>query len=187
MEVWKKKICLIGADGTGKTSIIIRYTQNTFSNSYLMTLGCDFYELNFKKNLPENKKTELSLLENRKTKMKLFVWDIASQKNFESMRSYYLQYTNLVVIVVDVNRRNPENFIDPWIKDVHESASEDCPYVIVLNKSDLVDEKTMKNIITDIGSRYKNIKIFHTSAKTGENINELFEYVADFLFKEISN
>ena len=59
-------------DGVGKTSIIIRYTQGTFSNSYLMTLGVDFYEIE-KKILQNNKEIDLSLV----------VWDIASQKNLK--------------------------------------------------------------------------------------------------------
>ena len=66
METWKKKICLIGSDGVGKTSIIIRYTQGTFSNSYLMTLGCDFYEIE-----------KQSLQNNKEIKLDLFIWDIA--------------------------------------------------------------------------------------------------------------
>ena len=71
METWKKKICLVGSDGVGKTSIILRYTQGTFSNSYLMTLGCDFYEVNLIRTNKDNMKIDLNL----------FVWDIASQKN----------------------------------------------------------------------------------------------------------
>ncbi|QEE15928.1 Rab family GTPase [Promethearchaeum syntrophicum] len=174
METWKKKICLIGSDGVGKTSIIIRYTQGTFSNSYLMTLGCDFYEIE-KKSLQNNKEINLGLV----------VWDIASQRNFEKIRSHYLQHANLVIIVVDVNRLEPKNFIEPWITDVKANSPPNCPYIIVVNKSDLIDLKDLQKSIEDLEKIYKNTKIFYSSAKSGENIDSIFNYIADFLINEI--
>ena len=173
METWKKKICLIGSDGVGKTSIFIRHTQGTFSNSYLMTLGCDFYEIE-KKILQNNKKINLNL----------FVWDIASQKNFEKIRSHYLQHANLVIIVVDVNRLEPKEFIDPWISDVKTNSPPDCPYIIVVNKSDLVDLEDLKKSVKILEKKYKNTKIIYSSAKSGNNISSIFEYVADYLVNE---
>ena len=177
METWKKKICLIGSDGVGKTSIILRYTQGTFSNSYLMTLGCDFYEVNLKRTNKKNKKIELNL----------FVWDIASQKNFEKIRSQYLQHANFVIIVADVNRIEPKEFIDPWISDLKINISPNCPYIIVINKSDLVNEEELKKSVEMLEKNYKNTKIFYSSAKSGKNINSIFDYVGDFLVNEIDD
>jgi len=176
METWKKKICLIGSDGVGKTSIIIRYTQGTFSNSYLMTLGCDFYEID-----------KQSLQNNKEIKLNLVVWDIASQKNFEKIRSHYLQHANLVIIVVDVNRLESNNFIEPWIADVKANSPPNCPYIIVVNKSDLVDIENLKKSIEKLEKIYKNTKIFYSSAKSGKNINSIFDYIAEFLINEIND
>lgn len=177
MDTWKKKICLIGSDGVGKTSIIIRYTQGTFSNSYLMTLGVDFYEINSKRSKKGEGEVDLNL----------FVWDIASQKNFEKIRSHYLQHANLVIIVVDVNRLEPRDFIDPWISDVKTNSPPNCPYIIVVNKSDLVDLEDLKKSVKILENNYKNTKIFYSSAKSGKNINSIFEYVADYLVNEIDD
>ena len=177
MEIWKKKICLIGSDGVGKTSIILRYTQGTFSNSYLMTLGCDFYEVNLKRTTKENNEIELNL----------FVWDIASQKNFEKIRSHYLQHANLVIIVADVNRLEPKNFIDPWISDLKTNSPQNCPFIIVINKSDLITKEKLKESVELLENKYKNVKIFYSSAKSGKNISSIFEYVADYLVNEIDD
>ena len=176
METWKKKICLIGSDGVGKTSIILRYTQGTFSNSYLITLGCDFYEI--QKIVAQNEK---------KIELNLVVWDIASQKNFEKIRSHYLQHANLVIIVADVNRLEPKEFIDPWIFDVKTNCPSNCPYIIVINKSDLVNEEKLKKSVEILKDNYKNIKIFYSSAKSGKNINSIFDYVGNFLVNEIDD
>ena len=176
METWKKKICLIGSDGVGKTSIIIRYTQGTFSNSYLMTLGCDFYEIE-KKSIQNGKEINLNL----------FVWDIASQKSFEMVRSHYLQHANLVIVVVDVNRIEPKNFIEPWIADIKANSPPNCPYIIVVNKSDLIDLEELKKSIEKLEKIYKNTKIFYSSAKSGENVDSIFDYIADFLISDIDD
>jgi len=174
MDTWKKKICLIGSDGVGKTSIIIRYTQGTFSNSYLMTLGVDFYEINYKRSKEGEGEVDLNLV----------VWDIASQKNFEKIRSHYLQHANLVIIVADVNRLEPKEFIDPWISDVKTNSPPDCPYIIVVNKSDLVDLEDLKKSVKILEKKYKNTKIIYSSAKSGKNVSSIFEYVADYLVNE---
>jgi len=174
MDTWKKKICLIGSDGVGKTSIIIRYTQGTFSNSYLMTLGVDFYEITYKKSKKGEGEVDLNLV----------VWDIASQKNFEKIRSHYLQHANLVIIVVDINRLEPKEFIDPWISDVKTNSPPNCPYIIVVNKSDLVDLEDLKKSVKILEKKYKNTKIIYSSAKSGKNVSSIFEYVANYLVNE---
>ncbi len=173
METWKKKICLIGSDGVGKTSIILRYTQGTFSNSYLITLGCDFYEIQ-----------KIIAKKNIKIDLNLVVWDIASQKNFEKIRSHYLQHANFVIIVADVNRLESKGFIDPWISDVKNNCPPNCPYIIVINKSDLVNEENLKKSVEILEKNYKNTKIFYSSAKSGKNVNSIFDYVGDFLVNE---
>ncbi|MHA1718956.1 MAG: Rab family GTPase [Promethearchaeota archaeon] len=173
MDAWKKKISLIGSDGVGKTSIIIRYTKGTFSNSYLMTLGCDFYEVN-----------KRFMYKNDESSLDLFVWDIASQKSFEKIRSHYLQHTNFAIIVVDVNRAD-EDFISPWIKDLKANSPTNCPYIIVVNKSDLVETDEIAKIVENLKNKYKDTTIFYSSAKTGKNIHLIFDYITNFLIDEI--
>ncbi len=165
MIVHRKKVCFIGSDGVGKTSIILRYTKNTFSNSYLMTLGCDFYDVAF---------------EEDENKLSVFIWDIASQKNFEKMRSYYLSYTNLTVIVVDVNRTEPE-YIDPWIEDVKKFCETGAPFLIALNKIDLLDESALKKTVASLKQKY-GVPVYSTSAKTGENVRPLFDDIGKLLW-----
>jgi small GTP-binding protein len=130
-----------------------------------MTLGCDFYDITFKEG---------------DDKLSVFIWDIASQKNFEKMRSYYLSYTNLTVIVVDVNRTETE-YIDPWIADVKQFCEPDAPFLIALNKIDLLDEDTLKIKMHSLKQRY-NVPIYATSAKTGENVKPLFDEVGKMLW-----
>ncbi|MHA1521056.1 MAG: Rab family GTPase [Promethearchaeota archaeon] len=169
----QKKISLIGSDGVGKTSIIVRYTRGTFSNSYLVTLGVDFYE----------HKTTRASKEPGNTgddELVMQIWDLASQKSFMTMRSQYLSYSHYVIIVVDYNRITPE-YIQPWIDDIHQHAGENVPFVLVLNKIDLLSPEDTVAITEKLEIEF-GVKIFTTSAKTGENIQDLFEYIAEKLW-----
>jgi len=139
-----------------------------------MTLGVDFYEINYKRSKKGEGEVDLNLV----------VWDIASQKNFEKIRSHYLQHANLVIIVADVNRLEPKEFIDPWISDVKTNSPPDCPYIIVVNKSDLVNLEDLEKSVKILEKKYKNTKIIYSSAKSGKNVSSIFEYVADYLVNE---
>ncbi|MHA1775413.1 MAG: hypothetical protein DRO88_02165 [Promethearchaeia archaeon] len=167
----QKKICLVGNDGVGKTSIVVRFTKGTFSNSYLVTLGVDFYEHTFSKPSAKSEKDDQLIIQ---------IWDLASQISFATMRSQYLSFSNFVIIVVDYNRITNE-FIQPWIDDIRKHAGEDVPFLIALNKTDILEPENAEKIVKELEARY-NMKVFPTSAKTGDNIREMFAYIANSLW-----
>ena len=125
------KVCFIGSEGVGKTSLILRYTKNTFSNSYLATIGCDFYEVDFTRD---------------NDILQVYVWDIASQKNFEQLKRNYLSSAHLTIICADVNRAT-EEYIDPWITDVKDCTDCEARYILSLTKIDLLEDQTEINRI----------------------------------------
>ncbi|MHA1675527.1 MAG: Rab family GTPase [Promethearchaeota archaeon] len=168
----QKKISLLGSDGVGKTSIIVRYTKGTFSNSYLVTLGVDFYETTFTRPSKDSENTKDDLI--------MQIWDLASQKSFNTMRSQYLSYSHYVVIVVDYNRVTPE-YIQPWIDDVHKFAGENVPFVLALNKIDLLTPEEVTAITEKLEIEF-GAKVFATSAKTGENISDMFTFISSHLW-----
>lgn len=166
----QRKICLLGSDGVGKTSIIQRYTKGTFSSSYLVTLGVDFYETEYKKETNGITNTLLAQ-----------VWDLASQKTFVRIRAQYLSYTHYIVIVIDINRTT-EEFVQSWIDDLHAHAGEDVPFIFALNKIDLATDKIIEEEVEKLSKQY-GVKVFPTSAKTGYNIKELFDHVGNQLWE----
>ncbi len=168
----QKKISLLGGDGVGKTSIIVRYTKGTFSNSYLVTLGVDFYETNFTKPSEESGNSDDELI--------MQIWDLAAQISFKSMRSQYLSYSHYGVIVIDSNRVSPE-YIQPWIDDIHKHAGGNVPFVLALNKIDLLKLEEVAAITEKLEIEF-GVRVFKTSAKTGENINNMFRYIAENLW-----
>lgn len=164
-QIRRMKVSFIGPDGVGKTSLILRFTKNTFSNSYLPTIGCDFYEISY---------TKVNQL------LQVYVWDIASQKSFERMRQQYLSYTHLTVICADPNRCAPES-IDQWMKDATDFSGKDSKKIIVLNKSDLFENSADIQKRIDVLDNHFQVPVLAASAKTGENVNQVFELIGKLL------
>ena len=160
------KIVVVGDDAVGKTSIIIRYVKNNFTDDYKPTLGADFA---FK----EIKYNGISA--------KLNIWDIGGANQYKNLRKYYFEGTNVVLLVFDLTSgRTFENAINFWIEDL-QNICNSVPIILVGNKSDL---KTQRKISPDqIKNDTPNLIHFfiETSAKTGQNIEYLFQRVLTLL------
>ncbi len=163
----RKKVCFIGADGVGKTSIILRKIKNTFSESYLPTLGCDFYEHTYNK-------------DGFSDPLSIYIWDMASQSSFKKLQKHYLSFSHASIIVTDIKRISSK-YIDPWLEATRKFSGEDVPCILVVNKLDLLEKSNVINEkIENIKSEYK-FPIIRSSAKTGDNIEKIFLLLYDIL------
>ena len=162
---YSNKIILTGNYSVGKTSLILRYVENKFKKSYIATLGVQI----------SKKTVEL----NDTTKMNFIIWDIACQiAHMASYRARFYNGANGAFIVIDRTREGNLDSIERWYEDIKKSIPRNIPIVIVGNKSDLVDEIVItEEQIKEVANKYD----FHyilTSAKTGENVNDAFLYIA---------
>ena len=112
----KFKILLFGAEAVGKTSLILRYVKNSFSDNIRKTIGANFLmkEIDF-----ENKH------------IKLIIWDIAGQSKFERMRDVYYRGSQGAIGVFDVTRPETLDEIPIWMKSIKESVKSDIPILII--------------------------------------------------------
>lgn len=162
---YSSKLILTGDYGVGKTSLIKRFVDNSFQESYLSTIGVEI-----------NKNT-LELGET--TNVNFIIWDIAGQRTqMAPYRKRFYSGANSAFIVIDRTREGNLNSIEYWYKDIKNSVSASIPIVIVGNKSDLenkivITEKEIKEMAEKFGFHY-----ILTSAKTGENVNDSFLYMA---------
>ncbi|MFX1392285.1 MAG: GTP-binding protein [Promethearchaeota archaeon] len=160
-----KKVIITGDYQVGKTSIIRAFTKHQFSDDYISTIGVEISKKDY--NLTAQ------------TKITFVIWDIAGQS--QSMIAYRNQFysgANAAFIVIDRTRQGNIESIKSWCKDITKELSPSIPIVIVGNKSDLKDqivisEEEIKTVTDELGFHY-----ILTSAKTGENINESFIYIA---------
>lgn len=162
------KVCMAGEGGVGKTSLIIRFCQNRFTEEYKPTLGADFAV----------KKVEVG-----DSEVTLQIWDLSGQERFEIMRKYYFKGASAGVLVFDVTR--PETFllINRWIEAFYKHSGGGF-LVLVGNKMDLEDKRLVPPQAGEMITKWLNIPYFETSAKTGENVFDVFTFVAEKLLEK---
>ncbi len=156
------KVCVVGDGAVGKTSLIIRYTEGHFRESYIMTVGTSFAvkELNFGDTL-----------------VRLQLWDLAGQPHFSSVRPVFYRGAAGVILVYDVTRRRTFEAIPEWFSEVSQVTGT-VPTVLLANKVDLVDQR---QATTEEGMAYAQQLgwgYFETSAKEGQGVTDAFRQIA---------
>ncbi|XP_019869147.1 ras-related protein Rab-35 [Aethina tumida] len=152
------KLLIIGDSGVGKSSLLLRFSDNTFTGSYITTIGVDF---------------KIKTVSMDGLKVKLQIWDTAGQERFRTITSTYYRGTHGVIVVYDVT--NGESFanVKRWLHEIEQNC-EVVNRVLVGNKNDTPERKV---VLTEDAQRFAdtmNIQLFETSAKDNINVEEMF-------------
>ncbi len=169
---FKIKLSICGDPGVGKTSTIVRFTDNAYSRRYLPTMGVSISDKSFRL---KNNVVELVL------------WDIAGQAKFQTMRRHFYQGSEAVVLVFDLT--NPKSFssISDWYTDIQRNISNEVKPLGYLfgNKCDMIEERKInKEDAIKLASNL-NLNYIETSALTGENIEYAFFQIAEKVVNSI--
>lgn len=157
------KIVVIGDINVGKTSILSRFRYGSFEQSYMPTLGIDF----FTKNLFYEDKT-----------IRLILWDTAGQERFRSLIPSYLKNADCIIIVYDITNKDSFNSLAHWLNDAKNNTIEGTIFVICGNKIDLKEKRVVTNEEIDEYIKKENLLYVECSAMNGEGIKELFNLIA---------
>ncbi|MFX1554708.1 MAG: GTP-binding protein [Promethearchaeota archaeon] len=159
------KLILIGDFAVGKTSLITRFVQNLFKEDYHSTVGVDISQRLIK--LGEN------------TKIKFIIWDIGGQiTKMAPYRKKFYEGANCALIVIDRTRPDSLESIDEWLNEIKTYIKGELNVILIGNKSDLVDKILVSEEDIRITANRYGLNYIITSAKTGENVNESFLYIA---------
>ncbi|XP_022666255.1 ras-related protein Rab-35-like [Varroa jacobsoni] len=155
------KLLIIGDSGVGKSSLLLRFADNTFSGNYITTIGVDF---------------KIRTLEIDGERVKLQIWDTAGQERFRTITSTYYRGTHGVVVVYDVT--NGESFanVKRWLHEIDQNCDV-VNRILVGNKN---DDPQRKVVVTEDAQAFAdrmNIKLFETSAKDNLNVEEMFNAI----------
>jgi small GTP-binding protein len=161
------KIVVCGDPSVGKTSTILRLTDNAFMRTYIPTLGVSVSE---------------KLMKIGEKHVNLIIWDIAGQSKFEIMRRHFYKGTDAVILIFDLT--NPKSFesVSNWFNDIRKYEKE-LIGIIFGNKEDLTDERKITNIEALNLAQALSLDYVETSALTGKNIESSFYKIAETLFK----
>ena len=159
------KLLLTGDFGVGKSSIVKRFIENKFKEAYIATIGVEI--------------SKKSVVLDEETIINFILWDIGGQVGqIAPYRHRFYEGASAAFIVIDRTRPNNLESVKIWIKDIKESVPHNLPVVIVGNKSDLQEELVISEEEIKILAKELDFHYILTSAKTGENVNEAFLYIA---------
>ena len=163
----QKKICMIGAFATGKTSLVARFVKGLYSDKYQTTIGV---------------KIDKKIVTTQGQTLNLILWDIYGEDEFQNVRMSYLRGAAGFILVVDGTRQETLG-IALQLKQKVEGSVGQIPFIMILNKTDLSDDWELDE--ADIEElEAKNWDIIRGSAKTGLGVNECFTKLADKLLEE---
>jgi len=159
------KICVVGNGGVGKTSMVLRYCENSFKENYIMTIGSNF----------STKTVELPDLP--QFQVKLQIWDLAGQKHFSFVRPPFYRGATGIIYVFDLTRRSSFADLGEWQTEVEKVIGQK-PAILVGNKIDLAREGKREVAEQDgesLRGELNATKYFETSAKEGDSVEEVFK------------
>jgi small GTP-binding protein len=156
------KMVALGDGAVGKTSCIMRYTQNSFGESYKATIGTNI----------AIKDLEIQLRPGESSKAQVVIWDLAGQPTYKDLRSRYMVGASVAFLVFDVTR--PPTFLNvgSWYDNFIGVAPE-AAVILVANKVDRKD-RAVPTEAGEMFSQWRNLDYIETSAKTGENVEQMF-------------
>ena len=154
------KILLLGDTSVGKTCFLMRYTDNTFQEIHMSTIGLDYKLKNVQ-------------LEDGKI-VKIQIWDTAGQDRFRSITKNYYKGAHGIILIYDVTDKKTYENVKAWIEQIREEVSDNVTIILVGNKIDDLEGRKVKKEEGEKAAKEFGLSFFECSAKTGENIDLIF-------------
>ena len=158
-EIPKYKLIFLGDQSVGKSCILNRFMNDTFTEDYQATIGLDFQSKNIQ-------------IDNQD--IHLLLYDTAGQEKFRSLIPMYTRDSNIILLVYDITCKDSFLHIPDWLNDITTVNKEDVIFALVANKIDLTDKRA---VTTEEGEKYakeNNFLFQEVSAKTGDGFSDLF-------------
>ena len=168
------KIILLGDGSVGKTTSVRNYMDEKFAKNYSPTIGVDVAKIRVIVNHDSRKKPE---------KVNITVWDIAGQETFKNFRKTFYNGATAGILMFDVTQPSTFSHITDWLHEAQTEIGKQVPFILVGNKIDLKRKRKIKlEELQKFQLDNNSIKmIYETSAKTSQNIRELFTSIAEIV------
>ena len=164
----KFNISLLGESKVGKTSIVKKLKNDSFSDEGLLTAGIDSY-------------IDEAEFDGKKFKFKIF--DTAGQERFKSISKTTIKFSEGFMIIFSVTDRNSFKSVDDWINSIKDTVQLQTKSIYLIgNKIDVINREVLNEEAVEY-AKLNNLKYFETSAKTGHGIKEVFAQ----LYQDIYN
>lgn len=158
------RILLIGDSGVGKSCLLLRFADQSYTDSYISTIGVDF---------------KIRTIEVEGKTIKLQIWDTAGQDRFRSITSTYYRGAHGIIIVYDVTESETFQNIKIWLAEIEKCASPTVKRLLVGNKCDLVGRRQVETETAQAYAQKLGISFLETSAKSSTNVEQAFVVLAE--------
>ncbi|CAM9554911.1 unnamed protein product [Discosporangium mesarthrocarpum] len=155
------KVILLGNSGVGKSNLIARFHTNEFCEDFESTVGVEFV----------TKRMDVDGVP-----VKLQIWDTAGQERYASMMKTYYRKAKGSLLVYDITNQASFAGLETWRKHLEANADPQCVSIVTGNKADM--EGVVPGAEAEAYARQRGMGFIHTSAKTGENVEEVFVLLA---------
>ena len=162
------KTVLVGDSSVGKTNLLMRFTENKFSEEKKPTMGVEF---------------GATIMTTNDKLVKVQVWDTAGQEKYKSITNSYYINAKGALVIFDLARKQSFDSTEKWIKDLKDVAGKDCTMILVGNKNDLVDQREVSLEECNNKAESFGLQYMETSALNGNNVKETFQLLADSIYK----
>ncbi|MHA1305289.1 MAG: Rab family GTPase [Candidatus Heimdallarchaeaceae archaeon] len=168
MQYRNFRIVVVGDGRVGKTALVTRYAKKTFEENYKQTLGVNFYitTINFKN-----------------VQVRLVISDTAGHEIFQRLRPSYYKGAKGVVVVYSVTDRKSFENISFWFQEIKANLMGEIPITLIGNKIDLISERKVSTSEVKLLATKLGMNFFECSAKTGHQVNEPFDSIAEEILK----
>ncbi|KAL1924650.1 uncharacterized protein VTP21DRAFT_4304 [Calcarisporiella thermophila] len=153
------KLLLIGDSGVGKSCLLLRFADDTYTESYISTIGVDF---------------KIRTIELEGKTVKLQIWDTAGQERFRTITSSYYRGAHGIIVVYDITDADTFGNVKQWLQEIDRYASEGVNKLLVGNKADLTDKRAVEQNAAKEFADGLSIPFLETSAKDATNVEQAF-------------
>ena len=164
------KIIIIGDPGVGKSCISVKAIKDKFIEGYETTVGFDFFTYCIKMNGQI---------------IQLKIWDTCGQEVYRALIHNFFRNTSLAILVYSIDNKESFKNLNFWLNDLKTQSNPDIKIILIGNKKDLNEKR---EVTFEQGEKFYKEKQFQlfaeTSAKTGENIQQIFLESARILFND---
>merc|ERR1711988_192510 len=164
------KLVLIGDSGVGKSCLLLRFADDTYTESYISTIGVDF---------------KIRTIQLDGKTIKLQIWDTAGQERFRTITSSYYRGAHGIIVVYDITDADSFGNVKQWLEEIQRYACEGVNKLMVGNKCDLASKRKVEKKQAEVFASKLGIPFLETSTKTNNNVESAFMRMASEIKNKI--
>jgi len=166
------KIIIVGEAGVGKSCLLRRFADQSFTENYINTIGVDF---------------KVRTLEMHGKLIKLNIWDSAGQERFRTIVNTYYRGAHGICLVYDITDLDSFNRLGDWLGDITDLAEPNAKKIIIGTKKDLEAKRKVPLDQVKLYSEKLDMPSIETSSKNGQNVEAAFFKMTSLLLEDLGD